>query len=136
MRDPAGASPGTTWLIPGQEIGTITLLAGPAPISEVGGPVPSIDSDRIDTAWTSYTYDTRRDSWTSLGKAEASQPISRFYALAFDSALGQAVVFGGLDIHDDTLAYTWVFDRGHWTDVTDIQTPRPPGRSCPRRRRS
>ncbi len=125
---PAGASPGTTWLIPGQDTGTITLLAGPPPISEIGGPVPSIDPDRIATAWTSYTYDTHRDSWTSLGKAETSPPISRFYALAFDSALRQAVVFGGLDIHDDTLAYTWVYDGGYLTNVSDPQSAQPPGR--------
>ena len=65
--------------------------------------------------------------------ANASPSARLVHALAYDSARGRVVLFGGSDSSFNLLSDTWVWDGTAWTDVTPIRGQRqPPGAHGPR----
>jgi uncharacterized protein (TIGR03437 family) len=62
-------------------------------------------------------------NWTLI--APQARPPARFgHAMAYDSAHGQVVMFGGVG-HDGELGDTWVWDGSNWTQESPQTSPAP-----------
>ena len=76
---------------------------------------------------------TVADTWTYNGttwaeQSPATSPPARYEAsMAFDPALGQLVLFGGLDVNDQALNDTWTYNGITW--IKQTPTTSPPARS-------
>ena len=55
-------------------------------------------------------------TWTNLSPPLDPGPRSDA-SLTYDAALGELVLFGGLDTNDDTLGDTWTFNGTTWTPI-------------------
>ncbi len=71
------------------------------------------------------TWEWNGTNWTQ--KSPTASPPARFYhALAYDSARGRVVLFGGNSTVSSRAADTWEFDGTTWTQKTTANAP--PGR--------
>ena len=68
----------------------------------------------------SDTWEWDGNAWTDVTPSGANtSPSGRFgHALAYDSARGRVVLFGGEDSSFNRLSDTWEWDGTAWTDVT------------------
>jgi hypothetical protein len=74
----------------------------------------------------SDTWTYQNGSWAEWGTWFGRCPDPRCgHAMAFSEALGETVLFGGLDAADEPLGDTWLFDGGRWRPV---RGPSPPPR--------
>src|ERR1035438_5569144 len=88
-------------------------------------PWPRAASSR---AWFNDTWTWDGSNWTQ--KSPQTSPPGRTYAaMAYDSARGQAVLFGGNGSGNPYLGDTWVWDGSNWTQES-LQNG-PPGRRSP-----
>jgi hypothetical protein len=63
-------------------------------------------------------------SWLQVAVAPAiSPPARQFHAMAYDTASGQLVLFGGLDAGDNLLGDTWTWDGANWTQKHPAASP-------------
>ena len=67
----------------------------------------------------SDTWEWDGTSWTDVTPSDPSDspPARSFHALAYDSARGEVVLFGGGDSSNNTLSDTWEWDGTSWTEV-------------------
>ena len=60
--------------------------------------------------------------WTK--QAPATHPPARWYAaMAYDAATGTAVLFGGVNVHGNTVSGTWTWDGTTWTQQHPATSP-------------
>jgi Galactose oxidase, central domain len=100
------------------------LFVGAEPIPNVGVPREFLQKD-----WLIYGYDTGGNAWTENPRSPTSPPISGKYALALDSSLHTAVLFGGVDTEGSTRSETWIFDlkANNWSRELAGESGNPPG---------
>jgi len=67
------------------------------------------------------TWTWNGTTWTQLSPA-ASPSVRYLFAMAYDSAHNQTVVFGGVNLVG-YLGDTWVFDGTNWTQKFPVHTP-------------
>lgn len=94
-------------------------------------PVPGVPTTgRLYEDWLSWNYETSSNTWTRNPRAPESPPISRYYALAFDSATRKILLFGGVDPQGTTRDDTWIHDpvANLWSMVLAGGLEGPPGR--------
>ncbi len=73
------------------------------------------------------TWKYQGGAWVNLTAVLPVSPPARFgAAMVYDPALGSVVLFGGIGANG-TLADTWQFSGGTWTELTP--TPAPPARA-------
>ncbi len=73
----------------------------------------------LDETWE---YDGAARTWTQA--APAAAPAARAGSgMVYDAALGQAVLFGGLDADLNALNDTWTYDGTSWTEVCAVCAP-------------
>ncbi|HEV2166867.1 MAG TPA: kelch repeat-containing protein [Thermoplasmata archaeon] len=82
--------------------------------------------------YLSDTWGFDGSSWTNLTSASTAVPAARADAnLAFDSADGSVVMFGGYGatglLSTGTLSDTWLYSSGNWTKVSTTAAPPPSG---------
>lgn len=65
---------------------------------------------------------------STLGNNGATPPPTVSASAAYDAADGYVVMFGGRDSHGSTLATTWLFTRGNWSELTPAGGVGPPAR--------
>ena len=61
-------------------------------------------------------------NWTQLSPKN-SPPGRQNFGMVYDSAHGQAVLFGGADASFNSLGDTWVFDGTNWSQVSQFGGP-------------
>lgn len=61
-------------------------------------------------------------NWTQLSPKTSPSPRNAF-AMAFDAAHGQVLLFGGLDGNGTDLGDTWIWDGSNWTQVSPQTSP-------------
>src|SRR5438093_5651976 len=65
---------------------------------------------------------TQEPTWTQ--KSPANGPLARAeFAMAYDAAHGQVVLFGGVDCASNFLGDTWVWDGTNWTQKFPATSP-------------
>ena len=97
---------------------TATALEAKAPLTAGNIVSDDLTVSGLDGAARVVRSRSRWVQETSVSPAERSEP-----ALAFDSARGQVILFGGID--SGFFADTWVLDGNQWIEVTpDVGNPR------------
>jgi len=109
--DPPDVSAGTAVLVPDRQSTSILLLAGIPPLPPIP---PAIPKDELLTLWSAWSYEPKNDVWTSLGTETGSPTISQYYCAAYDSALEQTMVFGGLNLQNGSIGDMWVHEGRGW----------------------
>jgi N-acetylneuraminic acid mutarotase len=130
--DPSGESPGERYsfeMAYASKVGKVILFGG-----AMGRP-PGAGST-IDQEWLiinlndTWAYDPVANTWTNLNPAGAVPDARRGYSMAYDSAGGKVILFGGTagltDLND-----TWAYDpvANTWT-ILNPAGDVPPARGC------
>jgi hypothetical protein len=78
--------------------------------------------DNQDQVYTNDTWVWNGTTWTQMHPA-TSPPARVGAAMAWDPALGQIMLFGGLSSSFANLNDTWVWDGANWTQKLPVQSP-------------
>lgn len=73
-----------------------------------------------------WAYDFNTDTWEALEVGGAGLPALTYSSAAYDEALGQIVVFGGVDEATGAVyGNTWAFDvaEGRWAGLSPLTAP-------------
>lgn len=65
---------------------------------------------------------------TTLGNNGVSPPPTVSASAVYDAADGYVVMFGGEGVERTTMATTWIFTRGNWSELTPVGGQAPPAR--------
>jgi len=82
-------------------------------------------------AWgTDLTWTFSHGTYTNVTAAQSIAPANQLPALsmAYDPVLGGVVMFSGYTIGCVATNTTYLFQSGHWTDLTSVVGPSPPPR--------
>lgn len=71
------------------------------------------------------TWEFDGQQWLDVTPADGSPPRMRDHAMAYDSARGVTVVFGGRDAESEGFDQTWEWDGQSWREIITPDTPSP-----------
>jgi len=132
---PGNLVEGTTWEFDTQTLTWTNMTpAGPSPSArQLAGIVYDSWRDRtvlfggtngFGSVFYSDTWEWDGTAWANVSPVEGPSPSARaWHTMAFDSARGRTVLFGGYNGRQ--LGDTWAWDGAQWTQVTTSLSPSP-----------
>jgi N-acetylneuraminic acid mutarotase len=121
--DPVGNSPAARLnfgMVYDSAAGKVILFGGMA----------SLHGTKFADTWA---YDRTANTWTALEPIGARPSVRRCHSMVYDSAVGKAILFGGLSEYGAGLNDTWAYDpaANTWTDLKPAGSL-PPARTAHR----